>query len=228
MRRELFIGIAVVVVVAFLGLFYFGSGQPADSNSGGDPAKGAVHVFGEATAPVEIVEFANYLCSHCQDHALNVLSPLMAEYVETGRVRYVFRDFPFTGQANVIRAGEAAACADDQGAYVNYHTLLFRDMQGWGGLGLDVLDQRFTNYAQQLGLDPSVGRRAVRTEVRDRAAARHRSDRDHLVRVGRGDQVRHARVAVVVFVAGGVDYDNAERSGDIGGNGDSRSVAVKV
>ena len=157
MRRGLFIGIAVVVVVAFLGLFYSGSGQPAgSSDTGGDPAKGATHVFGEASAPVEIVEFANYLCTHCQDHALNVLSPLMAEYVETGQVRYVFRDFPFTGQANVIRAGEAAACADDQDAYVNYHTLLFRDMQGWGGLGLDVLDQRFTNYAQQLGLDPQA------------------------------------------------------------------------
>jgi protein-disulfide isomerase len=56
----------------------------------------------------------------------------------------------------VIRAGEAAACAGDQDAYVNYHVLLFRDMQGWGGLGLEVLNQRFINYAQQLGLDPEA------------------------------------------------------------------------
>lgn len=157
MRRGLFIGIAVVVVVAFLALFYFGAGQPASGGiTGGDPAEGAVHIFGEDSAPVEIVEFSNYLCAHCQNHALNMLSSLMSEYVEKGQVRYIFRDFPFTGQANVIRAGEAAACAGDQDAYVDYHILLFRDMQGWGGLGLEALNQRFTNYAQQLGLDPEV------------------------------------------------------------------------
>jgi protein-disulfide isomerase len=100
-----------------------------------------------------VVDFSNYLCPHCQEHALNVLPRLKAEYIDTGKVRYLFRDFPFPGQDHVIRAGEAAACAHEQGRYYEYHEALFRAAQAWGNLRGQALDRYLVDLAGQLGLD---------------------------------------------------------------------------
>ncbi|MDM7323778.1 MAG: DsbA family protein, partial [Thermus sp.] len=108
---------------------------------------------GEPDAPVVVVDFSNYLCGHCQNHALNVLPRLKAEYIDTGKVRYLFRDFPFPGQANVVRASEAAACAADQGRYYEYHEVLFRAASDWGNLQGGVLDRYLADLAGQMGLD---------------------------------------------------------------------------
>ncbi len=100
-----------------------------------------------------MVDFSNYLCPHCQNHALNVLPRLKAEYIDTGKVRYLFRDFPFPGQAQVIRASEAAACAADQGRYYEYHEVLFRAAASWGNLQGEALDRYLVDLSGQLGLD---------------------------------------------------------------------------
>ncbi len=68
-------------------------------------------------------------------------------------MRYLFRDFPFPGQANVIRASEAAACANEQGRYYEYHEALFRAAGSWGNLLGESLDRYLVDLADQLGLD---------------------------------------------------------------------------
>jgi hypothetical protein len=101
--------VAVVLLLALLGLGWIFFGPKG--KKGLDPTQGARFTLGREDAPIVVVDFSNYLCPHCQDHALNVLPRLKAEYIDTGKVRYLFRDFPFPGQDHVIRAGEAAACA---------------------------------------------------------------------------------------------------------------------
>lgn len=121
-----------------------------------DPAAGAHFAVGRPDAPITVVEFANYQCPHCRTHALEVLPRILRDYVETGKVRYVFRDFPFKGAPTyrpVVRAGEAAACAADQGRYLEYHTLLFRAQGQWGRYRGEALDRLFIDYAGQIGLD---------------------------------------------------------------------------
>ncbi|KGQ21404.1 DsbA family protein [Thermus filiformis] len=143
--------LALVILVGLLGVFAFLFLKPR-GNPNLDPAQGARLALGRPDAPVTVVDFSNYLCPHCRDHSEKVLPRLMAEYVETGKVRYVFRDFPFPGQANVVRAGEAAACAADQNRYLDYHQALFRD-PSWGNLSGEALDRYLTGLAGQLGLD---------------------------------------------------------------------------
>ena len=143
--------VAVVLALALLGLgwiFLLPKGK-----KGLDPAQGARFALGREDAPIVVVDFSNYLCPHCQDHALNVLPRLKAEYIDTGKVRYLFRDFPFPGQDQVIRAGEAAACAHEQGRYYEYHEALFRAAQTWGNLRGQALDRYLVDLAGQLGLD---------------------------------------------------------------------------
>lgn len=141
-----------VAVLLGGGLWYL-SQAPKQAPADVDPAAGAHFVYGSPDAPVTVVEFSNYLCPHCKNHSEQSLPRIFADYVETGKVRYVFRDFPFPGQENVILAGEAAACAGDQGRYLDYHQLLFRATGQWGRAGLGELPGFFADYARQLGLD---------------------------------------------------------------------------
>lgn len=143
--------VLVVAVLALGGLGWILWGPKGQGNL--DPAQAARFSLGSADAPVVVVDFSNYLCGHCQNHALNVLPRLKAEYIDTGKVRYLFRDFPFPGQASVIRAGEAAACAADQARYYEYHEILFRAAGSWGNLQGSVLDRYLADLAGQLGLD---------------------------------------------------------------------------
>lgn len=143
--------LALVILAAALGAFAFLFLRPK-GNPSLDPAEGARLVFGRPGAPVTAVDFSNYLCPHCRDHSENVLPRLFAEYVERGKVRYVFRDFPFPGQENVVRASEAAICAAEAGRYLDYHQALFRD-QSWGSLSGEALDRYLVFLAGQLGLD---------------------------------------------------------------------------
>jgi len=150
--------VAVVLLLALLGLgwIFFG---PKGKNL--DPAQGVRFALGREDAPIVVVDFSNYLCGFCQQHALNVLPRLKAEYVDTGKVRYLFRNFPFPGQAHVIRAGEAAACAQEQGRYLEYHQVLFRGASAWGGLRDAALDRYLVDLAGQLGLDTGAFQRCL-------------------------------------------------------------------
>ncbi|MBF6594419.1 MAG: DsbA family protein [Thermaceae bacterium] len=154
MQRTLFIAVAAIAVI-LVGVLFFAL-KPKPTVSINDAASGARFVFGPADAKVTVVDFSNYLCPHCRDHATQVLPFIMKEYVDTGKIRYVFRDFPFSGQDNVIRASEAAACAADSNLYLEYHEALFRSQAQWAGLSGDALDQFFADLGGQLGMAPAT------------------------------------------------------------------------
>ena len=81
---------------------------------------------GEPAAKVTLVEVSDYQCPFCRRQALQILPKLMAEYVNTGKVRYVFVDYPIAQlHPDAFKSHEAAACAGDQGKYWQMHNLLF-------------------------------------------------------------------------------------------------------
>jgi len=143
------LGIAIILAA---GLWYL-QGAQKPSAVGDDPVSGAHVVYGKADAPVTIVEFSNYLCPHCKHHAEQSLPLIFKNYVDTGKVRYIFRDLPFPTQDNVELAAQAADCAYEQGKYLDYHLLLFRANEHWGRAPLQELPKYFSDYAAQLGLD---------------------------------------------------------------------------
>jgi len=144
------LGIAIILAA---GLWYLQGAQQPSPTIGDDPAAGAHVIYGKEDAPVTIVEFSNYLCPHCKHHAEQSLPLIFKEYVDTGKVRYVFRDLPFPTQTNVELAAQAADCAYEQGKYLDYHELLFRANGQWGKASLEELPKYFSDYAAQLGMD---------------------------------------------------------------------------
>ncbi|RDI96449.1 DsbA family protein [Meiothermus sp. QL-1] len=154
MQRTLFFAVAAVALVVAAVLFVVLRPKPASGAL--DAARGARFAIGNPEAKVVVVDFSNYLCGHCRDHAGEVFPLIKRDYIDTGKIRYVFRDFPFTGQENVIRAGEAAACAADHNLYVEYHEALFRGQLQWAGLGGEALDRYFADLGGQIGIAPAT------------------------------------------------------------------------
>lgn len=84
--------------------------------------------LGNADAPITIIEFSDYQCPFCKRHFTNTLSVLKTNYIDTGKVRYVFRDFPLDSIHPYARkAAEAAHCAGDQGKFWDMHDIMFND-----------------------------------------------------------------------------------------------------
>lgn len=127
-------------------------GQLASAQAGGAPGDVLVPVqrapaLGRATAWVTIVEFSDYQCPFCRRHSTQVLPQIVKEYVEAGKVRYVFRDYPIASlHPQAHRLHEAAHCAGDQDRYWPMHDRLFTDSQR-----TDVKD--LVAHARALGLD---------------------------------------------------------------------------
>ncbi|MFC2026312.1 DsbA family protein, partial [Chloroflexota bacterium] len=109
---------------------------------------------GDPDAPVTIIEYTDFQCPFCARHALQTFMQIDESLVQTGKVRYVFKDLPLTGlhpQAKL--AAEAARCAgaQDQDAYLAMHNLLFEKQQMWSGKASAA--ELFAGYAVDIGLD---------------------------------------------------------------------------
>lgn len=91
-----------------------------------------VPMLGEATASVTIVEFSDFQCPYCEQFFTLTLPQVKKEYVETGKVKYYFKNFPLvTLHKNAAKAAEAALCAEDQGKFWVYHDQLFAKQGEW-------------------------------------------------------------------------------------------------
>jgi protein-disulfide isomerase len=107
---------------------------------------GADPVLGSPAAPVTLVEFIDYECPYCQKFARETLPRLKAQYVDTGQVRYVARDFPLARHSRARPAAIAAACAGEQDRFWAMHEAL---LTAPGQLA----EAEIVAHADRLGLD---------------------------------------------------------------------------
>lgn len=111
--------------------------------------------IGDPDAPVIIVEYTDYQCPYCGRHAQQTFPQIKEQYIDTGQVYYVFKDFPLTSiHPQAVEAAEAARCAGEQEAFAAMHDLLFGGQQEWNGR--DDAAAIFTTYAGQLDLDTTA------------------------------------------------------------------------
>jgi protein-disulfide isomerase len=103
-------------------------------------------IKGDEDAPVTIVEFSDYECPFCTKFYEQSLQQIEKNYVDTGKVKFIYRDFPLSFHQNAQKAAEAAECADEEGKYFEMHDLLFE--KGVSG-GVSA----FKQYAKDIGLN---------------------------------------------------------------------------
>ena len=111
---------------------------------------------GNADAPVTIVEFSDFQCPFCKRFVDNTLASIEEKYINTGKVKFVFRDFPLTSiHPNVGATHIAAECANEQGKFWEYHDTLFENVDKWKVLSPSDLNSQLNEYATTLGLQSS-------------------------------------------------------------------------
>jgi protein-disulfide isomerase len=102
---------------------------------------------GSQSAKLILIEFTDYQCPFCGRHFQQTSPQIERDYVNTGRVRHVVRDFPIESiHKEALKPAEAAHCAGEQGQYWQMHERLFKDQNALTGDHLSA-------YAGALGLD---------------------------------------------------------------------------
>jgi len=86
-------------------------------------------IIGNPNAPITVLEWGDYQCTFCFRFHESSLNILLAEYIDTGKVKLVFKDFPLNGPDSIL-AAEASYCAEDQGRYWAYHNELYTNWAG--------------------------------------------------------------------------------------------------
>jgi|TARA_B100001248_G_scaffold171107_1_gene129659 protein-disulfide isomerase len=84
--------------------------------------------IGEPEAPVTIIEYASMSCSHCADFHNETLDDLKSEYIDTGKVKFVFRDFPFNYPA--LAGSMILSCVPEDVRY-DYMNALYKLQKNW-------------------------------------------------------------------------------------------------
>ncbi len=115
------------------------------------PIDGA-YAVGDPNAPITIIEYTDYQCPYCSRHFEQTYPQLLENFIETGVVYYVFKDFPLSQiHPQAVAAANAARCAGDQDAYLEMHDMLFQTQAEWNNRS--DANALFNQYAAELGLD---------------------------------------------------------------------------
>lgn len=144
----LVVGLIAIVGIALVAIRLLPGSQPTVTDVGSldnFPSKG------NPDAPVTVVEYADFQCPGCAAYANFTAPSIDRDYIETGKVRFVYHYFPLSQHLNAIPAAEAARCAADQGKFWEMHNLLFANQQQWAERADPT--QQFLVYANELQLD---------------------------------------------------------------------------
>ena len=107
-------------------------------------------VLGNTNAPLTMIEFGDYQCTYCKKFFHETEGSIIENYVETGKVKIMFKDFIVVG-SDSTNAANAAHCANDQKMFWMYHSILYNNWDGedTGWASVDRLHE----FANKLGLD---------------------------------------------------------------------------
>jgi len=115
-------------------------------------------IAGAKDARVTLVEFADYQCPFCAGHFRETFPLIEKNYLRTGKVKYVFFDFPLEhSHPQAFKAAIAAYCAGEESKYWEMHAYLFTHQQ-------ELFEKDLLHHAQALGLDPSKFERCLDNE----------------------------------------------------------------
>ena len=107
-------------------------------------------ILGDTNAVVTLVEFGDYQCHFCNVFFHSTEHKILENYVETGKVKMIFKDYNIIGPDSV-NASHGAHCADDQGLFWEYHDILYSNWtgenNGWAS------SENLKKFAKEIGLE---------------------------------------------------------------------------
>jgi len=107
-------------------------------------------IMGDPKATITILEFGDYQCTFCYKFHQDTLDIIHKEFIKTGKVKMVFKDFPLNGPDSKL-AAEASYCAHDQDMYWKYHDQLY---ENWAGERTGwITRESLSEFAESVNLD---------------------------------------------------------------------------
>lgn len=111
-------------------------------------------IKGDPNAPVTVIEFSDFQCPFCSRFYTQTLPALEENYINTGKIKFVYRDLPLDNlHPNARPAHIASECADEQGKFWEYHDVLFANQREWNRLSPVDLNVKLNEYATSMGLN---------------------------------------------------------------------------
>lgn len=154
--RGFWIAIGMVAVVGIAALSW-ASMRPKTTARTIDPSLPALkaegYVMGNPSAPIEVIEFADFECPSCGQYAALTEPDVRTRLVNTGQVRVRYMDFPLDMHPNTWDASLAASCANDQGKFWEMHDQIFATQDKWNGEATKRPRGVLADLAKGLGLD---------------------------------------------------------------------------
>lgn len=172
-KQNLTVPIAIVIAGILIGgaLIYSRGGQPAGTQNiptalnetDGRQTDGIANVsadddafLGKENAPVTIIEFSDFQCPFCRKFMQETLPQIKKEYIDTGKARFVYRDFPLVQiHSGATPAAEGAECAREQGKFWELHDKIFNEQEKQGQGTIQFTAQDVKTWASQIGLNAS-------------------------------------------------------------------------
>ncbi len=137
--------------------------ERARTRADGGPVKATVSIdddpmMGNRNAPLTLIEFSDYHCPFCRRFFMQTFPKIKSNYIDTGKVRYVFRDYPLDAiHPNARKAAEAAHCAQEQGKFWEMHDAIFESKDS-GFPDLKRLGSRLSLDVERLEICVRSGR----------------------------------------------------------------------
>lgn len=166
---------SVVIVIAFVGFDNISNQkelvmEPTPTIQQTGPPNITINTFldngspilGNPNAPITLIEFGDYQCHFCNVFFHTTEDSILKNYVETGKVRMIFKDYNIIGPDSV-NASHGAHCAKDQGLFWEYHDILYSNWtgenNGWAS------SENLGRFAQEIGLDMNIWSECMLSEI---------------------------------------------------------------
>jgi len=120
----------------------------------GDVGETDMRMRGQANAPITLIEYSDFTCGYCLKFFRRTWPRIQERYVNTGKVRFLYRDFPRGDQGAGLDAATATRCAGEQGQYWAMHDRLFSE-------GGQLDKQVYQRHAATLRLDSAAFERCM-------------------------------------------------------------------
>jgi len=200
--RNLWIVVALAILVTLGGVFawrQWGGGHPAPTEAMAQDLPMDVtaddNILGSANAPVTMIEYASLTCPHCAKFHNTILPKLKADWIDTGKVRLVYRDFPL--DAGALAAATIAHCAPKE-RYFPMVSLFFEKQNEWAVP--EEWQDKLTKLAGIAGLDKA----AVDACLADSAR------KDAIVKRAEEAQAKYAINSTPTFIINGYKMSGAQ------------------
>lgn len=157
-KKGILVGIIISIVITSVIVVYSSSSVETENldvrTHGMISTTMGSSILGNPSAKITIVEFGDYQCHQCYNWFHNTKPTVFQNYVDTGKVNFVFMDLAFLGKDSP-KASQASYCAEDQGKYWEYHNQLYTAQEsqidnGWAN------SERLKAFAFSLGLDMNL------------------------------------------------------------------------